>query len=104
MLPVAGLVGVDGLLLVHDDGRVGFSREARKAGTHTPLCVVAISGAVLRGTFHWPILGRPSKHVPTLVLSLPRHSAQAEGFGRTARVMAALRRRRTVWISCFHLC
>ena len=62
------LVGVDGLLRVHD-GRVGFSREAREAGTHTPLCVVAISGAMLRGTFHWPVLGRPSKHVPTLVLS-----------------------------------
>ena len=31
------------------------------------------------------------------------HSARAEGFGRTARVMAALRRRRALWISCFHL-
>ena len=67
-VPVAGLVGVDGLLLVHD-GRVGFSRETREAGTHATLCVVAISGAMLRGTFHWPVLGRPSKHVPTLVLS-----------------------------------
>ena len=67
-VPVARLVGVDGLLLAHD-GRVGFSREAREAGTHSPLCVVAISGAMLRGTFHWPVLGRPSKHVPTLVLS-----------------------------------
>ena len=34
---VASLVGVDGLLLVHD-GRVGFSREAR-----SPPCVVSIS-------------------------------------------------------------
>ena len=66
---VADLVGVDGLILAHD-GRVGFSREARKAGTHTPLCVVAISGAMLRGTFRWPVLGRDHhKHVPTLVLS-----------------------------------
>ena len=48
------------------DGRVGFLREA---GSHTPLCVAAISGAMLRGTLHWPVLGRPSKHVPTLVLS-----------------------------------
>ena len=31
------------------------------------------------------------------------HSARAEGFGRTARAMAALRRRRAIWISCFHL-
>ena len=37
---VASLVGVDKLVLVHD-GMVGFSREAREAGTHTPLCVVA---------------------------------------------------------------
>ena len=31
------------------------------------------------------------------------HSALAEGFGRTARAMAALRRRRAIWISCIHL-
>ena len=30
-------------------------------------------------------------------------SARADGFGRTARVMAALRRM-GIWISCFHLC
>ena len=59
------VVDTNGLLLAHD-GRVGFLREA---GTHTPLCVAAISGAMLRGTFHWPVLGRPPKHVPTLVLS-----------------------------------
>ena len=45
-VPVAGLVGVDGLFLAHD-GRVGFLREARQAGTRTPLCVVAISVAML---------------------------------------------------------
>ena len=41
-VPVPDLVGVGGLLLVHD-GRAGFSREAREAGTHSPLCVVSIS-------------------------------------------------------------
>ena len=32
------------------------------------------------------------------------HSAPPGGFGRTARVMAALWRRRVFWISSFHLC
>ena len=31
------------------------------------------------------------------------HSVRADGFGRTARVMAALQRRRAIWISCFRL-
>ena len=31
------------------------------------------------------------------------HCARAEGLGRTARAVAALRRRRALWSSCFHL-
>ena len=31
------------------------------------------------------------------------HSSTAHVFGRAARVMAALRRKKAIWISCFHL-
>ena len=32
------------------------------------------------------------------------HSSLADVLGGTARVMAALRQRKGIWISCFHLC
>ena len=32
------------------------------------------------------------------------HASLADVLRRTARVMAALRRRKGIWISCFHLC
>ena len=37
------------------------------------------------------------------VMPAKSHSARAKGFGRTARAMAALQRRRAIWISYFHL-
>ena len=32
------------------------------------------------------------------------HCCPADMFGKTARVMAARRQRREIWVSCFHLC
>ena len=41
------------------------------------------------------------RHVPSDAGLAKSRSARADGFGRTARAMAALRRRREIWISCF---
>ena len=42
---------------------------------------------------------RPQWCKALLMMPAKSHSARAQGFGRTARVMAALRRRRAIWIS-----
>ena len=81
------------------------SWRERRCRRHRPGIAVSVSESAWSWSPGPPSRGRTCPQWCRALSMIPAkgHSARAGGFGRTARAMTALRRRRAIWISCFHL-